>query len=470
VVAPQEARLGAEIVYRATFRAPADHRIYFPTRPALTPFSVVPGSVVTTRSDEAPDTAASEIVTTTVEFKLRGYRLGTRHIPAIEVPFLGAGSRTGTVTLPRQRVTVAGTLTPEHATSVAPLPSPRSVIATNWTLIIALVVLASVIGVAFLTVLLLWLLKDRLFRAPPPPPPRPAHEVALGKLAAIERERLPEKGAIMEYYVRVSEAVREYLGARYGVDGLFMTTGELVRALAPHDLQGVPLSRVRAFLEECDLVKFASFDPAPKEIEWLLSTAKGLVRETMRVATEEDDAPRPVAAAPPARPMARAFAWSVDFLLLSLLAGGLFLLARLTGTVGLLWTGGALLLLGLLLRDLPRQGSLGKVVTGLGVAGFRPPVQDPKTGLIVPQEGRTPTTGARVWRNVPQLFLFVGQAVEFVFLAYDPDVRRLGDRMGRTAVLDRRARGRTNEVGLLFGALFATLTALAALLVPLFAL
>jgi hypothetical protein len=311
-VTPREVGLGAEVVYRATFEAAPGYRFYFPSPPPVTPFSLVPGSFQTTRT--APEEGQDETgtATTTVEFRLRSYRLGVRRVPAIDVPYLGPDGRTGLVALPRQRVDVLSALAEAPTSELAAPPAPRSIIATNWTLVWALVILGSVLGAMALTVLFVWLFRERLFRAPPPPPPRPAHEVALTKLAAIERERLPERGAVMEYYVRVSEAVREYLGARYGVDGLFMTTGELARALEPHDLQGVPLSRVRAFLEECDLVKFANFAPETKEVEWLLATAYGLVRETMKVMTaeEEERLPRPVAAAPPARPMARAFAWS----------------------------------------------------------------------------------------------------------------------------------------------------------------
>ncbi len=471
-VAPEQIELGAEVLYRVVFTAPEDYRFYFPSPPALQPFVLVPGSLVTRREPgEGPDLG---LVNTVVELRLRSYRLGVRWIPAVEVAFLGPEGETGVVDLPRRRVEVVARVAVDDLPALANPPPPRSVIATNWTLVWGAVILGSVLGAVVLTVLALWLFGGRLMRPPPPPPPRPPHETALIKLAQIERERLPESGALMDYYVRVSEAVREYLGARYRVDGLMMTTGELLRSLESADLRGVPHSRVRAFLEECDLVKFANFAPSPEEIEWLLATAYGLVRDTMQVVTpEEQEAARPQAADHPARPSARAFAWSLDLASFALPAGGLLVLGRLIEAESVFVAAAVLLvLLGLLLRDLPSAGSLGKAITGLRLAGYRPPAQDPKTRRLVPQEGRLPGGGARVRRNLAQLVPFVGQAVEFVVLAHDPDSRRLGDRLAGTAVLDIRAveRKRGGEVGLLLGAMVTTLLALAALVMPLVAL
>jgi hypothetical protein len=274
-VVPADVKLGGELRYRATFRGPAGTQVYFPSAPDVAPFDIAPGGPQVTRREEGGR------VEVTVELPLRAYRLGQRKVPSIEVPVLAAGGEATTVTLPKQRVRVLSGLTTEAQPELALPGESVPVIATNWTLVWLAVSAGALVGGTAIAFALLWLLRRRERAAAPPPPPRPAHDVALEKLARIERERLPEQGRVMEYYVRISEALREYFGGRYGFDGLAMSTTELLVALRPHDLQGVPPSRVQTFLEECDLVKFASFAPEPKEIEWLLHTAYGLVRETM---------------------------------------------------------------------------------------------------------------------------------------------------------------------------------------------
>ena len=445
-VEPPEVKLGDEVHYRVRFRAPRGVRVYFPEIPNVAPFQVVPGGRQETRSEDGGDAVVD------VDLTLRIYRLGLQKIPPIDVPILGVEGETASVVLPKQRVRVLSRLAAEAEPELAPPGEPVPVIATNWTLVWALVVLGSVLVAAALTVFVMWLLRGRERAAAPPPPPRPAREIALGKLAAVERERLPEKGELMVYYVRISEAVREYFGNRYDFDGLMTTTFEMLQILAGRDLGELPAARTREFLEECDLVKFASFDPSPKEIDWLLSTAYDIVRKTMKEEKPAEAAPLPqTPQIHAARPFRRAFAWLVDLAIAALPCGGLLALARVLEVPALYGVAGGVLALWLLLRDLPPPGSLGKALAGLR--------------LEADEEGPNgaTTAGARVQRNLPHLMPFVGQTVELVVMAYDEDARRLGDRLAGTRVIDRRP-GR-GDAGALVGALVALAVAATLLVV-----
>ena len=116
---------------------------------------------------------------------------------------------------------------------------------------------------------------------PPPPPPRPPWEIALERLDEARHAGLLETQRLAEFYDRVNDAVRQYLGARFGFDGLESTTAETLRALkrAPHF--GLPLAEVAAFLQDCDLVKFADMTPTVEECERALAQAERIVRATM---------------------------------------------------------------------------------------------------------------------------------------------------------------------------------------------
>jgi hypothetical protein len=127
-----------------------------------------------------------------------------------------------------------------------------------------------------------WLRRERPL--PPPPPPRPAWEVALEALARVRDQRLIEQGLTSEVFDEVSLAVREYLGRRFGFDGLETTTRELLEQLAK--LGPVAPGRdlvedIELLLRRADLVKFANLTPEAAECELALERGERIVRGTM---------------------------------------------------------------------------------------------------------------------------------------------------------------------------------------------
>ena len=136
---------------------------------------------------------------------------------------------------------------------------------------------------------------------PPPPPPRPPWDVALEKLDHVRHAGLLDADRHGEYFDRVSDAVRGYLGARFGFDGLESTTDEALAALLKHGggflrfdsaplvggiTTGIPLEEIAAFLRECDLVKFANLTPNPEQCTQALVAGVRIVRATMPAVTQ----------------------------------------------------------------------------------------------------------------------------------------------------------------------------------------
>jgi len=126
---------------------------------------------------------------------------------------------------------------------------------------------------------------------PPPPPPRPAWEVALERLDEIRHAGLLDSERYDEYFDRVSDTIRLYLGDRYDFDGLESTTDEVLTALRRAAPPGEIYVAIDAFCKECDLVKFANMTPNVDDCSRALDAGEQIVKRTMLTMAP---APKPI--------------------------------------------------------------------------------------------------------------------------------------------------------------------------------
>lgn len=175
---------------------------------------------------------------------------------------------------------------------VKPNPPPRPqredwVLARQLTTGLAIGALLGVIGAAFYR----WYTR-RPKVEPPKPKPIP-WLVALAELERIRDSDLLAENKTDEYFDRVSDTVRAYLGARYGFDtielgwsGLETTTREMLDLLKRVRPPITELKTIRAFLDDCDLVKFARVTPTPEECLRALERGQTIVRRTIPIMPE----------------------------------------------------------------------------------------------------------------------------------------------------------------------------------------
>jgi hypothetical protein len=123
-------------------------------------------------------------------------------------------------------------------------------------------------------------LLPKLKKTPPPPPPIPPWRRALDQLSTLESERLLEAGRGAEYIDRVSDTLREYLGSRYGFDGLESTTREVLRQMTEKAPDFRFETEVRAILQRSDLAKFARRVPEQAECKDALFETRRIVERT----------------------------------------------------------------------------------------------------------------------------------------------------------------------------------------------
>jgi hypothetical protein len=108
-------------------------------------------------------------------------------------------------------------------------------------------------------------------------PPVPAHIRAKQKL----EEALALISQPKPFVIAVSDAARAYLEERFQFRAPERTTEEFLRELGGTDLlAGEQKESLGGFLESCDLVKFAKYEPGEPELRGLHHSAVKLVEET----------------------------------------------------------------------------------------------------------------------------------------------------------------------------------------------
>jgi hypothetical protein len=134
-----------------------------------------------------------------------------------------------------------------------------------------------VIALALAAALFLWLRRRKrtaIIHAPPPIPPHVrARRQLEDALAFISDPKV--------FSIRVSDALRQYLEERFDFRAPERTTEEFLYELQNSDLLTPDQKdRMAEFLEACDLVKFAKYEPTEVELRALHASAVQLVNET----------------------------------------------------------------------------------------------------------------------------------------------------------------------------------------------
>lgn len=245
---------------------------------------------------------------TIIELSLLALEPGEVSIPALAVRAIAQNGEFEHLESTPQKLKVTSLIANEPNAEPKALTKPVTVIQDDYTLAWVGLGLLGAIAVALTTLYTARYLRSRPQPPVPLPPPRPPWELAIERLDALARERAQllaeERGEV--FVDGVSDAVREYLGRRYGFDGLESTTGEVLAVLERLRPEKLSLSNVSILLEQCDLVKFARATPDAEQCDDLFNGAVALVRTTTpepvaRPAEERTDVavpPSPAGSAP----------------------------------------------------------------------------------------------------------------------------------------------------------------------------
>jgi len=151
-----------------------------------------------------------------------------------------------------------------------------------------------IIGGALLLVLIIvalvyYLRKKKV--APPVPqgPVESLQDKTLRMLAELEARQLWQKTKVKEYYIELTDIVRNYIEERFNTPAMELTTDELLyKAQLLKDLQPY-VSILSVILTTADLAKFAKAQPLPQEHTDVMEKAREFVSSSRPVIIETQE-------------------------------------------------------------------------------------------------------------------------------------------------------------------------------------
>lgn len=145
--------------------------------------------------------------------------------------------------------------------------------------------LLSFLGLIAIIVLVYIYLNRRAKNRPliqlPQKPKEPAHIIAFRALEALKAKKLWQSGFEKEYYLELTDIIREYLEARYHISTFERTSQEILENLSMLKLLETSIfTELNHLLTLADLAKFAKYKPLPNENDSCLSNAFEFVEKT----------------------------------------------------------------------------------------------------------------------------------------------------------------------------------------------
>lgn len=288
-LSPDPSHIGDLLTLDVIVAFPRDHAINLPNGLDFAPLelvSILPGPV------ESTGNGLRQRFTITLQY----FEVGDAAVPSFPVTWIDPNDQVHTYSVAPHPFVVESLL----ANEADPQPmGPDPMVSLEYANVRLAEIIVAVIGGIAAAIMIAAAIVALRRRTRPVyvPPPIPPHETALAELDALARERegLIAAGAYQDYYLRLTEIAKRYLGARFGFEALDRTTEEIQDLLKRGQVKVEPLDpkAVITFLQDCDLVKFARLAPPEEETREALQLVRDMVDRTKAAAAAEPaEAPR----------------------------------------------------------------------------------------------------------------------------------------------------------------------------------
>ncbi len=115
----------------------------------------------------------------------------------------------------------------------------------------------------------------------------PPHVRAIRELEQLHNQKVWQNNKHKLYYTRLTDILREYLGGRYGIRAMEMTSDEILDAMKEIELPGKNASNLHELLRTADLVKFAKYVPDADRNEEAYTNLYYFVEDTKEMPEEK---------------------------------------------------------------------------------------------------------------------------------------------------------------------------------------
>ena len=264
--------VGDLITMTVSVEHPPGTRVVWPDSITLAPFEVLGARA-------RPAQIAADVTVSSGELTLAAFELGELEIPSFEVTVAGPGDEVEILETDRYGVEVQ-TVGADDSGDIRDIRGPLGIPVGAITIALGGLLALLAAGLAY-AAYRRWRAKDGEETGLRGPPPRPAHEIAMEALAALEASPLLERRQVKEYHIEVSEILRTYVERRFGVEALEMTTIEVLAGLDHARVDVTVRDGLRRFLDQCDMVKFAKVRPELMVSRDVLTLGRQLVEDTI---------------------------------------------------------------------------------------------------------------------------------------------------------------------------------------------
>ena len=110
----------------------------------------------------------------------------------------------------------------------------------------------------------------------------PAHILAFEKLEKLKQENLWQQGKTKQYYIALTDILREYIENRFKIQAMEQTTDEILFGFRNIAIDDESKTKLKQVLILADLVKFAKEQPLPNENESSIMNSYDFVNGTKR--------------------------------------------------------------------------------------------------------------------------------------------------------------------------------------------
>jgi hypothetical protein len=249
--------IGDFIRFQVTVNNPVNATIVFPSADTLAPFDIITISNIDTIKTGAGYTYKQEIVYSI-------YDSGAYKIKPVAVKIkYQQDANFYTATSDTVRFFV-NTIPVDTLQPIKSIKAPLHVEVKNNRLLY--IVFGIALLASFITVLYFAFFRKQQKRITPLKPVTISlHDETMQKLQALDAKKLWQQDAVKEYYVELTDILREYMSRRYAIHAQESTSEEIAEMLVRAGVSGEMLKHANAVLYLADFAKFARSKPTAAE-------------------------------------------------------------------------------------------------------------------------------------------------------------------------------------------------------------